>query len=142
MKPSVLYRIASVLLILAAAGNTYGAWMFWKAAELLSPMHFPRIHRPVTYAQAVLVLELFCSLCVLFGAYLAWHLGSLARTTPRAIGALGWLLFAYQLLGVLISSYYLSGIVFVFSIGIAICLGGAAWLSAGAPAPAAPRTAG
>jgi hypothetical protein len=140
MKASVLYRITSVLLIAAAAGNTYGAWRFWQVTESLNPAHFPSGHRPLTYAQVVIVLELFCSLCVLFGAYLAWHLGTVARTFPGAIGALGWLLFAYQLVGVLISSYFLSGLVFAFSVGIAICIGCAAWLSTGAkPASAAAR---
>ena len=132
MKARALYRITSGLLIVAAGGNTYGALMFWHATGSLNPVRFPWGHRPLTYPQVVIVLELFCSLCVLFGAYLAWHLGTLSRTFPRAIGALGWLLFAYQLLGSLISSYFLSGLVFAFSIGIAVCIGCAAWLSTGA----------
>jgi hypothetical protein len=99
----------------------------------MNPVHFPVGHSGFSYAQVVLGLELFCSLCVLFGAYLAWHLGAVARTTPQAIGALGWVLFAYQLVGVYISLIFLSGFVRILSAGIAICIGRAAWLSRGAP---------
>src|SRR6266849_697807 len=91
MKPTMLYRIASVLLIVFVIGNIYGLSRFWQVA-VLNPVRFPVGHRPLTYAQVVLGLELFCSLCVLFGAYLAWHLGGLAREAPQAVGTLGWVL--------------------------------------------------
>jgi len=86
-------------------------------------------HSGFTYAQFIAAVELFCSLCVLFAAYLAWHLGALARTTPPAIGALGWIFFAYQLVGVYISWIFFSGFVLFLSAGIAICTGWANWLS-------------
>ena len=91
------------------------------------PRRSPSLLRPV-----VLALGVFSSLCVLFGAYLAWHLGALARTTPQAIGALGWALFAYQLLGVYVSFNELSGLVRILAVVLAICTGWAAWLSRGA----------
>jgi len=94
----------------------------------MPPVPFPIGHAPFSYAQVVLGYQVFCSMCVLFAAFLAWHLATLARTTPRAIGALGWVLFAYQILGVYISSIFLSGVVLVFSVVIAICIGWAAWL--------------
>jgi hypothetical protein len=129
MKPSVLYRIASVLILVAAAGNTYGLLRFWQAVGPMPPVHFPLGHSGFSYAQVVLGLELFCSLCVLFGAYVAWHLGALARTTPQVIGALGWIFFAYQLVGVYISFIFLSGLVRILAVSIAICVGWASWLS-------------
>jgi hypothetical protein len=140
MKPTVLYRIASVLLIVCAAGNTYGLLRFWHVATSMSPVHFPVGHRPLTYAQVVLGLGMFCSLYVLLGAYLAWHLAGLARTTPQAIGALGWVLLAYQVVGIYLSWMALSGSVVVLSAGIAICIGWATWSSKGAlPALAAAK---
>jgi hypothetical protein len=129
MKATKLYRTASGLLFLWAAGNTYGLLMFWHAAGSMNPVRFPVGHSGFSYAQVVLGYEVFCSFCVLFAAYLAWHLGALARTTPHAIGALGWVLFAYQLVGVYISWIFLSGIVLVLSAGIAICTGWATWLT-------------
>jgi len=128
MKPTMLYRIASVLLIVFVIGNIYGLSRFWQA--VLNPVRFPVGHRALTYAQVVLGLELFCSLCVLFGAYLAWHLGGLARReAPQAVGTLGWILFAYQLVGVVISWIALSGLVVILSVGISICVGWATWLT-------------
>jgi hypothetical protein len=67
-----------------------------------------------------------------FAAYLAWHLGTLARTAPQAIGALGWALFAYQLVGVYVSFIELSGLLRILSVALAICTGWAAWLTRGA----------
>jgi hypothetical protein len=128
MKATILYRIASVLLFVASAGNAYGVSRFRQLAESMNSVHFRVGHSGFTYAQFVIAIELFCSLCVLFAAYLAWYLGALARTTPRAIGALGWVLFAYQLVGVYISWIFFSGFVLVLSAGIAICTAWATWL--------------
>ena len=132
-KATRLYRIASVLLFVAAAGNTYGLLSFWRVAGSMNPVRFPVGHTDFSYAQVVLGLELFCSFCVLFGAYLAWHLGTLARTIPHAAGGLGWVLFAYQVAGVYISWIFLAGPVLILSAVIAICIGWATWLSTRAP---------
>ncbi|MHB1959195.1 MAG: hypothetical protein ACYCO5_09195 [Acidobacteriaceae bacterium] len=138
MKATILYRIASVLLIVYAGGNTFALQRFWHVAASMNPVPFPVGHRPLTYAQVVFGLWLFCVLSVLLGAYLAWHLGTLARTNPQAIGALGWVLFIYQVAVFYMSSVALTGLVLVLSAGIAICIGWASWLSTGAArAPAA-----
>ena len=128
MKATALYRTASILLFVAAAGNTYAVVRFWQAAGAMNPVPLPEDHR-LSYGPVVLALGVFCSLCVLFGAYLAWHLGGLAKTTPQAIGVLGWALFAYQLLGVYVSFNELSGLVRILTVALAICTGWAAWLS-------------
>ncbi len=132
MNATVLYRIGSVLLFVAAAGNTYGLLVFRHVAASLPPVRFPWGHADVSYAQVVVGYEVFCSLCVLFCAYLAWHLGTLARTTPQAIGASGWLLFVYQLTGFYFSLIFLSGFVRILSAVIAICIGLASWQATGA----------
>lgn len=129
MKAMALYRIASGLLFLATAGSIYGLVQFWRHVGLLNPVLFPSGHSGFSYAQVVLGMEVFCSLCVLFAAYLAWHLGGLARNNPQAIGGVGWVLFAYQLLGVYISWIFLSGFVRVLALALALCVGCAAWLS-------------
>jgi hypothetical protein len=95
MRATILYRLASVFLIVFAAANTLWLVYFWRTAAANAP-HFPFGHSDLTYVQVVLALEVFCSLCILFGAYLSWHLGSLARRIPQAIGALGWALLAFQ----------------------------------------------
>ena len=62
---------------------------------------------------------------------LVWHLAALARTTPRAIGALGWMLFGYQLLGVCVSRFFFSGVVLLVAALTAVCIGWATWLVSG-----------
>ena len=132
MNATALYRIGSVLLFVAAVGNTYGLLVFWHVVGPMPPVRFPWGHAGFSYAQVVLGYEFFCSLCVLFGAYLAWHLGTLARITPKAIGAMGWLLFVFQLVGFCASLVFLSGFVRILSAVIAICIGWASWLATGA----------
>jgi hypothetical protein len=131
MKATKLYRTASGLLFLWAVGNTYGLLMFWHVAGSMSPVRFPVGHSGFSYAQVVLGYEVFCSFCVLFATYLAWHLGTLARTMPKAIGGMGWILFAYSLVGVYISWINFSGFVLLLTAVIAICIGWATLLTKG-----------
>jgi hypothetical protein len=138
MKATVLYRIASVLLILFAAANT--AWLiyFWHAASSATPVPFPVAHhRFSTYPQSVLVLEIVLSLCVLFAAYLNWYLGSLAQTAPHSMRALPWLLLAYQAAGALVALFSLSGFAFLVAAASAICTGWATSLAGGSHITAA-----
>jgi hypothetical protein len=128
MTASSLYRTASVLLVVAAAGNTFGVVRFWQAGGALNAIPLPEDHR-VTYGPVVLALGVFCSLCILFAALLAWHLGTMANTAPHAIGVLGWALFGYQLIGVFVAFNELSGLVRILTLLLAICCGWAAWLS-------------
>lgn len=126
MKTTVLYRISCVLLVLFAAGNTYGVLRSRMAAGM-NTLPFPGGHAEFTYAQIVLGFGLFCSVYFLFSAYLASHLGGLARTNPQAIGTLSWVFFAVQLASLLMSKIYLAGVPFILSALIAICTGWAAW---------------
>jgi hypothetical protein len=130
MTATPLYRTAGILLLVAAAGNTFAVVRFWQSGGAMNRVPLPEDHR-VFYGPVLLSLGVFCSLCVLFAAYLAWHLGTMARTTPHAIGALGWALFSYQLLGVWVSFHELSGLVRMLTVALAICTGWAAWLGRG-----------
>jgi hypothetical protein len=66
---------------------------------------------------------------LLFSAFLAWHLGNVARTNPQAIGALGWAFFAVQVAILVLSSIYFFTAPIVFSGLVAACAGAAAWLA-------------
>jgi hypothetical protein len=103
--------------------------MFWHVAGPMSPVLFPVGHSGFSYAQVVLGYEVFCSLCVLFAGHLAWHLGTLARTMPGAIGAVGWILFAYSLAAVYINWIFFSGFALLVTAAIAVCIGWATFLS-------------
>ena len=119
MTATVFYRLASILLILFAAANMTWLAFFWRTAAANAP-HFPFGHSDLTYVQVVVALEVFGSLCIVFGAYLSWHLGSLARRIPQAIGGLGWGLLAFQAVGALVSLFYLSGFAFLVAAMIAV----------------------
>jgi hypothetical protein len=129
MKATKLYRIGSVLLLVAAVGNAYGLLNFWHMAAPLPAVRFPIGHADFSYAQVVLGYQVFWSMCVLFAAYLAWHSGSLALKMPQAIGATGWILFAFSLFGLYISRIFFSGFVALLALLIAVCIGWATWLT-------------
>lgn len=121
MKATILYRVASLLLIVPVAANTAWLVFFWHTGGPTDSGQFPFGHRPLTYAQVILALETFCSLCVLFGAFLSWHLGALARTAPEFVGTLGWGLVVYQAAGTLVTLFYFSGFAFLITAAVAIC---------------------
>jgi hypothetical protein len=59
-------RIASVLLFVAAAGNTYGLLRFRQAVGPMAPVHFPVGHAGFSYFQVVFGYQAFFSLYVLW----------------------------------------------------------------------------
>ncbi len=71
---------------------------------------------------------------LLFAAFLAWHLGALARSSPQAIGLLGWAFFLVQVASLVLSWVYFFAVPAAFSGLVAVCVGWAAWLVAGAKA--------
>ncbi len=140
MNATLLYRIASVLLVLFAAGHTVGFLKFRpptpEAAavrEAMSNVHFPVGSSQFTYRGFYVGFGLFVTVYLLFSAFLAWHLGNLARTNPPAIGALGWAFFAVQVAILVLSWIYFFTAPIVFSGLVAACVGGAAWLVRLAP---------
>jgi hypothetical protein len=68
---------------------------------------------------------------LLFSAFLAWYLGTLAGSNPQAIGWLGWAFTLVQVISIVLSwKYFATGPV-IFAAVVAICLGWAAWLVGG-----------
>lgn len=70
---------------------------------------------------------LFATLYLIFSAYLAWYLGGLARKNPGAIGTLGWMFFAVQVVSIAISLKFFFPPPAVISAMVALCTGLAAW---------------
>jgi hypothetical protein len=60
MKATVLYRTASILLFVAAAGNAYAVVRFWQAAGAMNPVPLPEDHR-LSYGPVVLALGPLCA---------------------------------------------------------------------------------
>jgi hypothetical protein len=135
MKATLLYRIAAVLFILFAAGHTIGFLKFRPESqeglavwESMNNVHFQLGNGSFTYGGFYLGFGLFATLYLLFSAFLAWHLGSLAARNPTAIGALGWVFCATQVVSLLLSWKYFLAPPVVLSALLTISLGWAAWL--------------
>src|SRR5260370_41896640 len=95
MKATLLYRIASVLFIVFAAGHTFGFLSFKPASpeglavrDAMNNFHFQVRGSRFTYAQFYTRFGLYVTVYLLFSSFLAWLLGNLARSNPSAIAAL------------------------------------------------------
>jgi hypothetical protein len=136
MKPSVLYRIAAVLLLLFAVGHTLGFRQSdptWGVDALLGSMqsiHFDvqGFHR--TYWDLFLAAGFAVGVFYLFAATLAWQLGGLPAATLALMRGTAWA-FALCFAAITVVSWrYLFILPIAFSIVITLCLTAAAWLSA------------
>ena len=135
MTATILYRIAAVVLIFFAAGHTFGFLKFKppnpEAVAVQQAMDTVQMKvgsGNVTYGGFYRGFGLYCTAYLLFTAYLAWHLGGLAKTNPQAIGLLAWVFFVLQLVSLLLSWIYFLPPPVVLSAIVAICTGWAAWL--------------
>ena len=136
MSATLLYRIASIILVLFAAGHTVGFLKFKPPTpegvavqESMRRVTFQVGARSFTYDGFYRGFGLFISVELLFSAFLAWHLAGLAATAPAAIGALGWVFCAAQLACLVLSWIFFFPVTAALSATIVLCLGGAAWLA-------------
>lgn len=134
MKPTLLYRIASVLFVLFATGHTVGFLRFVPpnaegiaVRDAMRNVHFALRGGSYSYGGFYDGFGLSVSVYLLFSAFLAWHLGALAARDPKAVGALGWVFCAMQIAQLVICAIYFFPPPVVFSAVTALCLGAAAW---------------
>lgn len=140
MKPTLLYRIASGLLILFAVSHTMG--LFSKppstgasvARAAMNDAHFQFMGADCTYGQFFIGFGLLFTAYLLFSAFVAVYLASLAKNNPKAIGGLGWAFFMVQVTTLALSWIYFFVAPVVVSGLVAVCLGWAAWQVKGAKA--------
>jgi hypothetical protein len=136
MKASVFYRIAAVLLLLFAAGHTFGfrqnnpEWGADAVLELMRSVHFDAQGFTRTYWDFFSAFGLFFSVFLLFSAILAWLLGGLPAETLARVRSIAWA-FAICFAAITALSWiYAFTTPIVFSALITVCLIAAAWLSA------------
>jgi hypothetical protein len=135
MNATTLYRIASFVLVLFAAGHTIGFLRFKpptpEAVAVQSAMenvHFGLGTKSYAYGDFYRGFGLFCTAYLMFAAFLSWHLGTMARHTLQTIGPLGWVFFALQVAGIVLSWKYFALQPTIFSAVLAIVTGWPAWL--------------
>lgn len=140
MKASLFYRIASILLLLFAAGHTWGFRQVdpkWGVDSLISSMrsiHFNMAGFDRTYWGFFVGFGLFVTVLMLFAAIVAWQLGGLAPATLASMRFTAWGFVVCFAAVTYLSWRYFFTIPLVLSIAILLCLAAAAWIS-GKPNP-------
>lgn len=136
VNPTILYRIAAVLLILFAVGHTLGFLSFKPASaegqavrEAMNSVQFDFKGSSYSYGGFYRGFGLMVSAYLLFSAFLAWHLSGLAAAHAASIGWLGWMFVAAQLACLVLSVMYFFLVPALISGAVVVCLAWAAWLA-------------
>jgi len=135
MKASLLYRISSILLLLFAAGHTFGFrqidpnWGVDSLVQSMKTIHFNANGSERTYWDFFVGFGLFVTVLLVFASIIAWQLGSLPPATLAALRISAWGFVACFVVVTYLSWRYFFIIPVVFSIAISLCLAAAAWVS-------------
>src|SRR5580704_4803885 len=135
MKASVLYRIASVLLLLFAVPHTLGfrqtvpEWGVGAVIGSMRSVHFNAQGFTRTYWDFFSAFGLFFSVFLLFAAVLAWQLAGLPPETLARVRSIAWALAICFVALTALTWIYAFTTPLVFSAVITICLIAAASLS-------------
>ena len=135
MKAPIFYRISSVLLVLFAAGHTFGfrqnnpAWGADAVLGLMRSVHFDAQGFTRTYWDFFSAFGLFVSVFLLFAAVLAWQLSRLPAETLARVRSIAWALAICFAAITFVSWRYVFTTPIVFSAVITVCLIAAAWLT-------------
>ncbi len=136
MKAKILYRISSVLLLLFAAGHTFGfrqnnpAWGADAVLGLMRSVHFDAQGFTRSYWHFFSAFGFFLSVFLLFAAVLAWQLGVCSTIWTTRSPGIAWA-FALCFVAVTVVSWMFAFTTpIVFSALITVCLIAAAWLPA------------
>jgi hypothetical protein len=136
VKAPILYRIAAVLLLLFAAGHSFGfrqnnpEWGADAVLGLMRSVHFDAQGFTRSYWDFFSAFGFFFSVFLVFAAVLAWLLGGLpAETLPRARN-IAWALAICFVAVTALSWRFAFTTPIVFSTLITVCLLAAARLSA------------
>jgi hypothetical protein len=138
MKPILLYRIASGLLILFAVSHTMGLFSKLPSTEArvvrtaMNDAHFRFMGSDCTFGQFFIGFGLLFTAYLLFSAFIAFHLGALTQNYPKAIGGLSWAFFLVQVATLALSWIFFFAAPVAVSGLVAVCTGWAAWLVKGA----------
>ena len=135
MRATLLYRIGAVVLVLFAAGHTFGFLNFKPPTDeglaVRDAMHGVHLvpGKSYTYEGFYKGFGLFISAEMLFSAFVAWHLGSLAASNAQCIGALGWALVALQVASLVLGWIYFNPLTVIFSGVALLCVAWASWIA-------------
>jgi hypothetical protein len=129
MRPTLFYRIASILLLLFAAGHTIGFLGFrptspeGRVAMNAMATVFSEEGTQFSYGGFYRGFGLYGGMALLLMAVWAWWLGSLARTMPRATIIPGIAMMLFQLGGLVLALLYFPLPPAIFSAALVLVLG-------------------
>jgi hypothetical protein len=135
MKASILYRIASVLLILFAIGHTLGfrrvdpRWGVDSVINQLRSTHFNVQGFSRTYWDFFTGFGLFVTILLLFAAIVSWQMGGLPSETLSSMSLITWGLAICFAIVTFLSYQYFFIVPVIFSALVTICLLLAAWVA-------------
>jgi hypothetical protein len=136
VKASLLYRVASVLLLLFAVGHTLGfrqsdpTWGVDSLVGSMRSIHFDVQGFTRTYWDLFVAAGFSVGVFYVFAAVLAWQLGGLPADTLAVMRTTVWALALSFAAITVVSWTYLFVLPIAFSLVITLCLIAAAWLSA------------
>jgi hypothetical protein len=135
VKPSVLYRIASVLLVIFAFAHSAGfrqsdpAWGAQAVVGSMQSVHFTVQGFSRTYWDFFVAAGLTVDVFFLFAAVVAWQLSSLPAAALASLRPIAWALALAFAAMTALSWTYLFIPPLVMSAVLAACLAAAAWRS-------------
>jgi len=135
MKASLLYRIASILLLLFAAGHTLGfrqidpMWGVDAMVHSMQTIQFKVNGFERTYWDFFVGFGLFVSVLMVFASIVAWQFGSLPSGVLGGMRVGVWGFAGCFAVVACLSWRYFFAVPIAFSILIFLCLVAAAWLS-------------
>jgi len=127
VKASLLYRTASVLLILFALGHTLGfrrvdpRWKLDSIIAALQSTHFEVQGLNRTYWDFYVGFGLFVTVLLLLTAVLAWQLGGLPKEHLSAMPVVTWSLAACFIVVTFLSWKYFFVVPVIFSGVVSLC---------------------
>jgi hypothetical protein len=136
MRAAIFFRISAVLLLLFAAGHTFGFLTFTPPTEqgiavrdAMNHVHFEVKGAIFSYGGFYRGFGLSATVGLLFEAFVAWHLAAVARRNPSEAVAIGWALFAQQVAGFVLAWMYFAIVPAILSGLLALLIGYASWLA-------------
>jgi hypothetical protein len=135
VKALILFRTSAVLLLLFAAGHTFGfrqnnpEWGAGAVLGLMRSVRFDAQGFTRTYWDFFSAFGLFFSVFLVFAAALAWLLSGMSAQTFARVRSIAWALAVCFVAITALSWRYAFTTPIVFSTLITACLIAAAWLS-------------
>jgi hypothetical protein len=130
MKSTLWFRIAAVVMFLFAVLHTFGFLSFrppsaegmavWNGMNGVS---FTIDGSTYSYGHFYRAFGLSITAAQLFGAWVTWTLGSMARRGDGGVRAIAWGLIVWQVIGIVIAAIYVSATPAAMSSVTVICIG-------------------